>query len=1305
MPVMLRYLGTKARMVAVAGCALCFPFGVGAQGLFGAPNPSHYQTMAIVVIIAGFAAAWGGILRLEYRQLKHRINQSGEAGEYREMLRVSPDAVLISYNHRLVYANPAALKLFDARDFVDLASRRPIDLVHPDFLDQAEAMRRESLQTGHGTAYSIIRHKTVKGTDIDAEVACAPVSWDGVSANMIILRDVSGRVLDERKLRESEERHRDLIESAPDAMYVQMAGKIVNMNASCRTLFAIGDDQDYLGRSIFDFIHADDREIAAESLPKLLERGEHIEFAEQRRIRADGTEFVGAVTVRPIFWDGEASGLAVVRDISSQKAAEAARAESEARYKYLLDISPDAIYVHREGRIVLINEAGARLFGAKSPEAMLGMKTLDLVHPDSRQEAIRAQGTPLSSKNTLNRLSQKRLRLDGSMFHAVLSATPIEWEGARGGMVVVRDVTDRLEAEQALKEGEERYRRLLQVNPDAIYVHQEGRIVLVNDAAVKLFGAMSVDDLLGRPSTDLIHPDDRERVASLHLKKLEEAKSVSREKLRRVKLDGSDFMAEVSFTPLIWEGKRGGVVIVRDITESEAQERALIESEERFRSMTANVPGMVYQRINYGDGRVEYPYVNEGVLDILGVSGEKITEDPMFMMSTIHPDDFDGFRAVIEKAAQRGGAYEAEFRVRHASGQYKWVRTRGRPSRIEEGAILWNLLTVDITAQKEADNQVRDANRRLEAQSAELEAARLKAEEAADLANVAMREAESANRAKSEFLANMSHEIRTPLNGILGMAGLMEDTELRQDQIDNVKIIRQSGETLLAIINDILDFSKMEAGKLDLEIVDLQLLDIVGSVGQLLGPRAKEKDIELLLYIDPAVPEFVSGDPGRLRQVLMNLIGNALKFTHEGSVTVEVNLAGGSETRKWVEFSVVDTGLGMSPEVTGKLFNRFMQADSSTTRRFGGTGLGLAICRQLVSLMDGEIGVESEKGKGSRFWFKVPLDVRDGERTETEEQIFLVSGLNVLVIDDMKINRTVFERQIGGWGGNVDSAEQPNAGISMVRDAIASGTPYDLILIDHMMPEKSGIEVGREIAMMEGADNCRLVLTTSAGLADIGALIKNIGFKGVLGKPIRPQLLLRQLAACRGYGSERPSDARPIDSGNPGEPEDAMRAAEDVRPIRILLAEDNVVNQKVALAMLLRMGHEVTIANNGRKALEQVQKKDFDVVLMDIHMPEMDGLEALEKIRGLDGAVSRIPIIALTANAMKGDREKYLVAGMDEYVPKPIDTTLLSKTLSKVTGIEISVAPKQNGRADNRHDDLAADAADLLNDLDGILEG
>lgn len=1184
MPLLKRYLTTRLNAALCASILALLPLQAWAQGASAVTGVGSYSSAFWFGIAAMIACLWIWVLMAEYRHLcarqAGRENPVGQDDEYRQMLNVSPDSVMICANDQLLYANPAALNMFGASAFAELAAVRPIDLVHPECLGMAEAMRREMLKTGRGTDYSIIRHTKLDGDSIDTEVACAPVRWGGISCNMLILRDVTGRVNNERVLRESEERHRSLIESAPDAMYVQAAGRIVYMNAACRKLFSVQGAEDYLGRSVLDFVHPDDREATNRSVTKFFDKQTPVELSEQRRLRLDGTDFPATVSIRPIDWDGTASGLAVVRDISYQRAMETARAESEARYKHLLDISPDAIYVHQEGRIVLMNDAGVKLFGGDSSEAMIGVPVTDLVHPDDRKIVEQRQSELRTHDNGHLRLSQKRLRVDGSEFRAEVLATPIEWEGVRGGMVIVRDVTEKL-----------------------------------------------------------------------------------------------------------------------------AQEKALRDSDERFRSMTANVPGMVYQRLNHADGRIEYPYVNEGVREILGVDPEVVISDPVFMSSTIHPDDRDHFSSIIADSAESLTAYQAEIRVRHLSGDYRWVQTYGRPIRQDDGSTLWNLLTTDITAQKEADEKLREANSKLKAQSDELVQARLKAEEAADLAKTAMREAEGANRAKSEFLANMSHEIRTPLNGILGMAGLMEDTSLNPDHADNVRIIKQSGETLLAIINDILDFSKMEAGKLDLEIVELQLPDVVDGVGQLLGPKAVEKGVELLLYIDAAVPQFVSGDPGRLRQVLMNLVGNALKFTSEGSVTVEVNVAGGSEQRKWVEFSVVDTGIGMPDDVTDKLFNRFMQADSSTTRQFGGTGLGLAICRQLVSLMDGEIGAESEDGRGSRFWFKVPLDVCDGERTEADELITQVDGLRVLVIDDMEVNRTVFERQIRGWGGHVDSADAPDLGFQMAEAAIISGHPYDIILLDHMMPGKSGIELGREISMMPGIDRTRIVLTTSAGLNNIGALVENIGFKAVLGKPVRPQLLLRQLAACR-FGSddkETEEIEQPNEVGLPVEGFDG--GDRDHPPIRILLAEDNLVNQKVALAMLLRMGHVVTVANNGIEALNEVKTKEFDVVLMDIQMPEMDGLEALREIRALDSQVSKIPVIALTANAMKGDREKYIVAGMDDYVAKPINMSLLSEALSNATGMVSHPAGNTVAPSAENQDDLAADAKDILNDLDNILEG
>ena len=1165
-PVLRRNIGALISRAVLATLLAGYPSVSFAQAAVAEPAGQIHFNVFIVGVLLSLAAIWVLILRLEYRHHRGKWERNAGHDEYRGMLDASPDAILISSSERPEYANPAALRLFGANSVADFDGLA-VTLIHPDFADIAESMRHQSLVEGRSTDYRIVSHYTLDGRLFDAEVCCTPVRWRGVRSNMAVLRDVSGRLRNERELRESEERFRDLVESSPDATYVHQAEKLVYMNTACRDLFGVAQEADYAGKSILDFVHPDEHEAAKHRAIIVNEGGQHIEYVEQRRLRADGTEYTGLVASRPVEWAGTSSALTVIRNISAQKELERERAETEDRYKNLLDISPDAVYVHCEGKVVLANKAGARLFGASDEKALKGIEILELVNPDDRG-IVRKRHSELRTKNNgLLELRQRRLRLDGTAFEAEIAATPVQWDGKRGGMVVVRDITERL-----------------------------------------------------------------------------------------------------------------------------AQERALKASEESFRNLTANVPGMVYQRIIHPDGRIEIPYMNDGVSAVLGVDSRTVLENPQLLRETIHPDDIGSYDGIIRDATEKQLPYQAEFRVYHVSGQLKWVRGYGRPTLQDDGSTLWHLLAVDITAQKLVDEQLRSANEELVAQSAELEAAKARAEEAADLAEIALRDAERANHAKSEFLANMSHEIRTPLNGILGMAGLLQDTRLTPDQLENMNVIRQSGEALLAIINDILDFSKMEAGKLDLEEIDLRLPDIVDSVGQMLGTRANEKDVELLMYIDPAMPESVSGDPGRLRQILINLVGNAIKFTEQGSVTVEAGLKEITGDTHWIEFSVSDTGIGMSQEATDRLFDRFTQADSSTTRRFGGTGLGLAICKQLVGLMGGKIGAESEPGVGSRFWFTVPMTAKNEERSEFDELITAVGGLKVLVIDDMEVNRQVFERQIIAWGGAIETASCPRKGVEFAAGAYARGAPYDLILIDHMMPGTSGIDIGREISRLGGAQRSRLVLTSSAGLSDLESLIENVGFDGVLSKPIRPQLLLRQMAACRGV------DRTGYTGIKPEEPVGTVEGS-SFRPIRILLAEDNVVNQKVAVAMLGGLGHEITVAANGREAVSMVQKGEFDIVLMDIHMPEVDGLQALSQIRELSGPVADIPVIALTANAMKGDREKYLAARINDYVPKPIDLVALTDAITGLTGLSAGATVNGARKPDVAEPDIDQQETNAMLDM------
>jgi PAS domain S-box-containing protein len=904
-------------------------------------------------------------------------------------------------------------------------------------------------------------------------------------------------------------------------------------------------------------------------------------------------------------------------DITEQKLELSRLQNSEELYRTLFESSLTALFIKDEkGRFLEGNAAAVKLAGCSKAE-IVGKDYLKLCLNSSPDLPLAAK---IRTQNILGKPTGPDEvclhRKDGTRIPLVIDTFPARIMGKLRVLGVAVDISERKQMEAALSKSEARYRMLFENLPVGVFrITPAGRVLYANPALLEMLGFSDLDDLQKSPigREIFIKPEDRRRFTEI-MKRDDWVLGFRTQTFRR---DGSPMEIRIS-ARLIRQTDEGPPYIEGTIEDIRQQVRAEEAAGQEAAKLSAMIKGME-EGVIFADAENRIIEVNDYFLNLVGLPRSEILGKSLWDLHS-------------GKALQRLRAFIQEFREKPNAPSVKIERPLlnletifrlqpvYRDGRYE--GIIFNL--IDITEQV-----------------------------------VARREAQEADRMKSEFLANMSHEIRTPMNGVIGMTELALETKLTQEQREYLETIKISGEALMSIINDILDFSKIEAKKIELDKIAFDPRDLIQDTVSSMAHAAHKKGLELVCSMPPELPDRVIGDPGRLRQVIINLIGNAVKFTRKGEVVVEMRADRIKENRVLFHYSVIDTGIGIPLSKQSRIFSAFSQADGSTTRKFGGTGLGLAISSQLIELMGGKIEVQSRQGKGSRFSFAISLET-EGRQSEAG-QAPKTSSLHkkrVLIVDDNQTNRKVLSRMTNNWGMTSSAVSSGRSALTALRRAADKKTPFRIILIDYLMPEMDGFALAQAIRSDPKISGTAIIMLSSAGARGDAARCREIGIDGYLPKPVRQNDLMKAVGIVLAKSRGRVK--------RPEQTITRHTIRETQHSLRILLAEDNPINQKVARRLLELMGHDVSVVENGRLALESWQKNPYDLIFMDVQMPEMDGFAATRAIRRKEKTGGpRTPIVAMTAHALKGDREKCLKAGMDDYIAKPVKSAELKNIIEK----------------------------------------
>ena len=1172
-----------------------------------------------------------------------------EAEEARALLasivESSTDAIFAMRGQGLVASwNKSAAELLGYTS-EEIVGHSGLVLSMPDRIELVQRIRSSLLSGTSVAAYdTVLRHKDGSGVEVALSISPIRNSAGEVVGASALVRDNRPRLRTEQKLRESESHFYKFFEENGLVMLLIDADRreILDANRAATVYYGHSREQ-MVGLHISELDSESPEELALEMHRAVAEGRPYFNLRDRD---ANGQERFVECFYSFIVVEGRNVQFTVLIDVTERKRAEFKLQEAT---DYLtLATRAGGVGVWSQEMTsdrMRFDEQMCRLWGIQAEGLEINWEELHgtVVHPDDRSQLAKE----IVLANEGKREMQFEFRVvwpDGSVHH-IRSFAQGQWDEAGRLLRVIGtnwDVTAQKQAEIEVRESEERYRASFeQAAVGILHTSLDGRFLRCNKRLAAIVG-YTPDEVLGLTFQQITLPEDLADSLNL-LPQLETGASATWEK-RYIRKDGS--LVWVRLTSSAQRDAHGRIqhllTLIEDIDDRKQAEEKLRESSERL-SLATRAGGVGIWDYNVVDNTLVW---DDQMFRLYGKTREEFSGAYEAWQSGLHPEDRQRGEEELRAAIRGEKEFDTEFRVVWPDGSVHHIRALAVVKRDGGGNVTHFVGTNwDITAQKEAAEALLESNRHL-------------AEETVRASNLAV-EAERANAAKSEFLANMSHEIRTPMNGILGITGLLLDTPLDAAQRSYAEIVRECGENMLSLINDILDFSKIEAGRVDLEILAFDLVGMIDDLASVLAVKAHGKGLELLSDVDSSIPTQLCGDVTRLRQILTNLIGNAIKFTAIGEVEISVTLSEETGTDVLLRFGVRDTGIGIPEGKRDRLFSKFSQVDSSTTRVYGGTGLGLAISKQLTELMGGTMGVLSEDGTGSEFWFTARLG-KQLERREAPIPISVLLGKRLLIVDDNAASRRILAKQSIAAGMRIFQVEDSPQALQAIYTAIAESDPFQLVVVDLHLPGMNGELMARAVKADPRMREVGIVLLKSIGSAATSKPPEEGSLATILSKPVRNKEFLSALASLL-------SSPDQLDTLMP-----ALAPSAPVLPLaelvgHVLLVEDNLTNQKVAVGILKKFGVAVDVASNGQEAIFALEAHPYDLVLMDVQMPVMDGFEATRKIRTTSSSTfnPRIPIVAMTAHAQQSDQAKCLEVGMDDYLSKPVNPRELAETLRR----------------------------------------